>query len=545
MAGHRGCSSAFIGGAYKLVLRIGHAGGVTEPEPATNVAEHDQGGIARDLSAPIFGRALSGVSRPGRRSVGSASRRTRVVATIGPASDDPATLSAMQEEGMDVARLPLAHGSLQDAVERLRRVRQAAPDVGVLVDLPGPKIRTTPFPEGGVTLVTGHQVVLSLPDLAPSSNVGTIGVSLPELVESLQEGDRIALGDGGVALIAEERDGHSMKTRVTAGGKVQGRPGVTAPASRLSLTTPTPEDLERLEVLLEEGIESVAVSFVRSASDLEAVRVVTGRSVLVCAKMETPEALEDIDNILRVTDTVMVARGDLGVRVALEDVPHIQKRLILSSVAWGRPVITATQMLESMISSPVPTRAEVTDVANAVFDGTSAVMLSGETAIGIDPVCAVATMARIAMRADREFDSYQWGLNLPAQHFASEGPAGARITAAIGGAAWRASVDEKAAVIIACTNSGATARAIARFRPAAPIVAATPYEYTARQLTTSWGVDTVLVPEAKTTDEAVNFGVQAVLQGGYAKPGDVVVVLAGSLHDPEPVTDTLRLVRIY
>jgi pyruvate kinase len=370
-------------------------------------------------------------------------------------------------------------------------------------------------------------------------------VSLPELVETLREGDRVALGDGGVALIAEEREGYSMKARVIAGGKVQGRPGVTAPASRLSLTTPTPEDLQKLEVLLEEGIESVAVSFVRSAPDLEAVRAVTGRSVLVCAKMETPEAIEDMENILRVTDTMMVARGDLGVRVALEDVPHIQKKLILSSVAWGRPVITATQMLESMINSPVPTRAEVTDVANAVFDGTSAVMLSGETAIGIDPVCAVGTMARIAMRADREFDSYHWGRNLPAQHFAAEGPSGARITAAIGAAAWRASVDEKAAVIVACTNTGATARAIARFRPAAPIVAATPYVLTARQLTTSWGVDTVLVPEAKSTDEAVNFGVDAVLQGGYAKPGDVVVVLAGSLHDPEPVTDTLRLVRIY
>jgi pyruvate kinase len=518
---------------------------VTDAEPETNSARDERSHLANEQSSPAPKRRPEGPSRPGRRCVGPAARRTRVVATIGPASDEPAILAAMQDAGMDVARLPLAHGSLQDAVDRLRRVRQAAPDVGVLVDLPGPKIRTTPFPEGGVSLVTGHQVVLSPAGLAPRSNAETIGVSLPELVEMLQEGDRVALGDGGVALIAEERDGYSMKARVTAGGKVQGRPGVTAPASRLALTTPTPEDMERLEVLLEEGIESVAVSFVRSASDLEAVRVVAGRSVLVCAKMETPEALEDIDNILRVTDTVMVARGDLGVRVALEDVPHIQKRLILSSVAWGRPVITATQMLESMINSPVPTRAEVTDVANAVFDGTSAVMLSGETAIGVDPVCAVATMARIAMRADQEFDSYQWGRNLPAQHFASEGPAGARITAAIGAAAWRASVDEKAAVIVACTNSGATARAIARFRPAAPIVAATPYEYTARQLTTSWGVDTVLVPEAKTTDEAVNFGVQAVRQGGYAQPGDVVVVLAGSLWDPEPVTDTLRLVRIY
>lgn len=487
----------------------------------------------------------AGKSSPAHRYLAGNGRRTRVVATIGPASDEEATLAAMQDAGMDVARLPLAHGSIDEAVARLRRVRAAAPDVGVLIDLPGPKIRTTPFPEGGVTLATGSEVVLSPHGLAPRSSESTIGVSVPELVESLCEGDRVALGDGGVALVAEERDGYSIKARVVAGGKVQGRPGVTAPASRLALKTPTPEDLERLEVLLGEGIEGVAVSFVRTASDLDAVRALAGKGVLVCAKMETPEAIEDMENILQAADTVMVARGDLGVRVALEEVPHIQKTLIRSCIAWGRPVITATQMLESMVNSPVPTRAEVTDVANAVFDGTSAVMLSAESAIGIDPVNAVATMARIARRADLDFDSYHWGGNLQAQHFGTDIGSGARITATIGSAAWRAAVAEKAAVIIACTDTGATARAIARFRPMAPIVAATPHAFTARQLTTSWGVDTVLVPEAKSTDEAVSFGVRAVTAAGYAKPGDVVVVLAGSLHDPEPVTDTLRLVRIY
>jgi pyruvate kinase len=451
----------------------------------------------------------------------------------------------MQAAGMDVARVPLAHGSVAEAVARLRRVRKAAPDVGVLVDLPGPKIRTTPFPEGGVTLVEGTQVLLSPPGPAPRSSATHIGVSERELVVTLKEGDRVALGDGGVALIAEGRKGNSVMARVVAGGRVQGRPGVTAPSSRLSLRTPTPEDLERLGVMLSEGIECVAVSFVRAASDLKAVRALAGRDVLVCAKMETPEALTDIDNILQVADLIMVARGDLGVRVALEEVPHIQKRLIRSSIAWGRPVITATQMLESMVTSPVPTRAEVTDVANAVFDGTSAVMLSAETAVGVDPIRAVATMARIGRRADIEFDSHHWGSNLPAQNFGSGSSEGARITAAIGAAAWRASVDENAAAIVACTNSGATARSIARFRPSAPIVAATPRALTARQLTTSWGVDTVVVPPARTTDEAVDFGVQAVRDRGYVRPGDVVVVLAGSLHDPEPVTDTLRLVRIY
>ena len=369
-----------------------------------------------------------------------------------------------------------------------------------------------------MVLATGSEVLLSPHGLAPSSSSSTIGVSVPELVETLVEGDRIALGDGGVALQAEQRVGYSMKARVLAGGKVQGRPGVTGPASRLSLKTPTPEDLERLEVMLEEGIESVAVSFVRSAADLEAVKALAGKGVLVCAKMETPEALEDIDNILQLADTLMVARGDLGVRVALEEVPHIQKKLIRSSVSWGRPVITATQMLESMINSPVPTHAEVTDVANAVFDGTSAVMLSAETAVGIDPVNAVATMARIAGAPTSSSTAHQWGRNLPAQNFGSQGAIGSRITAAVGAAAWRASVDEGAAVIVACTNSGATARAIARFRPAAPIVAATPNADTARQLTISWGVDTVLVPQAKTTDEAVGYGVRPCARGAMSSP---------------------------
>ena len=508
-----GGPSARRPGCLSLSRPVGHAGGVTHAERAPGTASGQPANHPDDhfLVPPD---ALPG---PSRRCLGEQARRTRVVATVGPASDALSTLSAMRDAGMDVARVPLAHGSIQEAVSRLRRIRQAAPDVGILVDLPGPKIRTTPFPEGGVVLATGSEVVLSPHGLAPASSATTIGVSVPELVETLIEGDRIALGDGGVALQAEQRVGYSMKARVLAGGKV----------------------------MLEEGIESVAVSFVRSAADLVAVKALAGKGVLVCAKMETPEALEDIDNILQTADTLMVARGDLGVRVALEEVPHIQKKLIRSSVSWGRPVITATQMLESMINSPVPTRAEVTDVANAVFDGTSAVMLSAETAIGIDPVNAVATMARIARRADREFDSYQWGRHLPAQNFGAEGAIGSRITAAIGAAAWRAAVDERAAVIVACTNSGATARAIARFRPAAPIVAATPHPDTARQLTVSWGVDTVLVPQAKTTDEAVGYGVQAVRAGGYVKPGDVVVVLAGSLHDPEPVTDTLRLVRIY
>jgi pyruvate kinase len=356
----------------------------------------------------------------------------------------------------------------------------------------------------------------------------------------------VALGDGGVVLTVDRRIGDRAEAVVLNGGRVQGRPGVTAPAGRVAIATPTPDDLERLAALVAEGIDVVAVSFVRSAADMDTVRRAAGPGgPMLVAKIETPEAVDELDAIVAAADAVMVARGDLGVRMALEDVPHIQKRIIRCGVRFGRPVITATQMLESMVSAPVPTRAEVTDVANAVLDGTSALMLSGETAIGADPVAAVRTMAQIAARAEREFDYLGWGAGLAPQEVAGDAFSAARLTAATTAAGWRAALEEDAACIVACTRSGATARAISRFRPVMPLVACTPSEETARQLTLSWGVKTLTVGEASTTDEIVWFAVQAVVQAGFADPGDVVVVLAGSPIEPEPATDTMRLVRVH
>ncbi len=265
---------------------------------------------------------------------------------------------------------------------------------------------------------------------------------------------------------------------------------------------------------------------------------------MLVAKIETAEAVADLDAIVEVADGVMVARGDLGVRMALPDVPHIQKRIIRSAVRYGRPVITATQMLESMVTALAPTRAEVSDVANAVLDGTSAVMLSAETAVGADSSLVVATMAEITKRAEEEFDHLGWGAKLDPQQVAGNPFSPARITAATTSAAWRAAMEEDAAAIIACTRSGATARAISRFRPPMPIVAATPSWATARQLALSWGVTTLMVGEAASTDEIVWFAVQSSVRAGFAAPGDVVVVLAGSPSEPVPTTDTLRLVRV-
>ncbi len=473
-------------------------------------------------------------------------RRTRIVATLGPACDDDETVARMVAAGMDVARVPLAHGTIDDALERVRRVRRVAPAAGVMADLPGPKVRASAFPDGGVTLVTDAEVLLVHGGPDTVSSTERIGVMSDEVMEALEVDDPVAIGDGGVSLVVTARKPDGVLCRVRSGGKVQGRPGVTAATSRLRVATPTPEDLERIHALVAEGIDMIAVSFVRSAEDMEAVRAATGdRSVMLVAKIETAQGVSDLDRILGASGAVMVARGDLGVRVPLEDVPHLQKEIIRSGVRFGLPVITATQMLESMISSPVPTRAEVTDVANAVLDGTSAVMTSGETAIGVDPVNVVATMARIVLRTERNFDYVRWGANLGVQQVSGDPSSPARITAAITAAAWRAAIEEDAAAIIACTRSGQTARVISRFRPSMPIVATTPSLRTARQLSLSWGVETLTVRESTSTDEVVWFSVKAAVESGYASAGDVVVVLAGSPDEPEPVADTLRIVRVH
>ncbi len=473
-------------------------------------------------------------------------RRTKIVATVGPASSTVEILSAMAAEGMDVARVPLAHGSIEDAARLVRTIRSAAPDVAVMADLPGPKIRAARFPGDGVDLRAGSSVRLDPAGEGASSDAARIGVCHPDVVAGLRPGDRVALGDGGVVLVVEQATTGSASAIVRSGGHLQGRPGLTVPSGRVDLKTPTADDLERLAVMLDEGVDAVAVSFVRSAADMDTVRAAAGPSApMLVAKIETPEAVQDLDAIVAGSDAVMVARGDLGVRMALEDVPHIQKDIIRSGVHYGRPVITATQMLESMISSPVPTRAEVADVANAVLDGTSAVMLSGETAIGSDPVEVVRTMARIARRAEQDFDYLGWGRSLAPQQVSAGPVSVARLTAATTAAGWRAAVDQGAACVIACTRSGTTARSISRFRPPMPLIACTPSERTARQLKLSWGVRTLTVGEASSSDEIVWFAVQAVVGAGYAVPGDVVVVLAGSPIEPEPATDTMRLVRIH
>ncbi len=477
-------------------------------------------------------------------------RRTKIIATIGPASEDPKTLRAMVEAGMDVARIGLAHGSLGDAIERSRRIRAVAAEagraVGILIDLPGPKVRLGAFPDGGTILETGSTVVLR-PGVEQSTET-SLGVDYESLLTDVHPGDFLAIGDGVVRLRVTSVDGDDAKAEVVNGGGVQGRPGLHVPSDRLTMSTPTAEDLYKLDAFIEEGVDMVAISFVRSAHDIRRVGTEPSpRGPLIIAKIETRAAVENLSGIVEASGGVMVARGDLGIELGIEELPHLQKRIIRECISLGRPVITATQMLESMITAPSPTRAEVTDVANAIFDGSSAVMLSGETAIGADPVSVIATMSRISERADAEFDYEGWARRLRLLRREAVGDGDARITDAMTGAAWRAATEVGASAIICISDTGFTVRSIARFRPTMPIIGFSPNPRTMQQLTLSWGTTPLAGPSGVDSLETMSGLVTLARDQGLVRPGDIVAVLAGAGTSPGArgrTTDLLRLVRV-
>jgi pyruvate kinase len=471
-------------------------------------------------------------------------RRTRIVATIGPASQDPDTLIALERAGMDVARVPFAHGPLEDSIERVRAVRKILPTMAILADVPGPKVRIAPVSSDGIELHPGQETLLVAGDPDECSTRDRIVVMIDEKLLNLSPGDVIAFGDGGVAVVVLEAAAGGARSVVRNGGRLLGRPGVTLPAT-VPLLAPTAADITATEALAHEEIDFIAVSFVRSAADILAIRTALGTSTaMICPKIEMPEAFDNLEGLLEVSDAIMVARGDLGLRLPLEQVPYVQKMIIRNGVRFGRPVITATQMLESMTYTAVPTRAEVNDVANAVLDGTSAVMLSGETAIGAHPVIAVETMARIITFTESYFDFVRWGNELGIQQLDADPGSPARVTAALTGAAWRAAMEQGVAAIVVCTRTGSTARAISRFRPPMPIIAATPRPETARQLALSWGVETLVVAEATHLDDVIKTAIAAAAAAGKIKSGDVIAVVAGPPDDREPITDTLRILQV-
>jgi len=472
--------------------------------------------------------------------------RTKIVATIGPASDSEEVLRAMMRAGVDVCRLGLAHGTIEEHLARIARIRSVADELGrpiaVLGDLPGPKVRMGPVEEdGGLFLAEGQRIEVR-PGSAPTA-ADHIHVDYAHVTEDVAVGDTLVLGDGAVRLVAVENDGSRLMVEVEHGGRIQGRPGVTLPSAKLRVSVPTEQDITLLDALAGE-LDFVAASFVRSADEVAAVKRRAGAADVV-AKIETKAAVDALDEILNVADAVMVARGDLGNECDIAEVPPLQKQIIRQGVSFGVPVITATQMLESMIHSPSPTRAEATDVANAVFDGTTAVMLSAETAIGHDPVQVIKVMAHLCERAEAAADYRTWGSRLGRIQGQVQLDLGTRITAGMSHAAWRIATELELDAILSCTNSGYTARAISRFRPPGVLVGASPFEGTVRKLALVWGTQPLKVDEYSTTDEMVWHVVEKSVKAGYIASGDLVAVLAGAPDDEEPgTTDVLRVVRV-
>ncbi|MFT5200821.1 MAG: pyruvate kinase [Candidatus Aldehydirespiratoraceae bacterium] len=473
-------------------------------------------------------------------------RRTKIVATIGPASSDESTLREMIRAGMDVARIGLAHGTIDDGLERLHRIRKVAADegrrVGILVDLPGPKVRAASFGEDGVDMPTGHSVEVRTGTDASTSAV--IEVDYEGLLRDVHVGDRLTVGDGGAVLEISDKSADKMLATVVHGSLLRGRPGIHVPSDRLQMATPTDADFVALDAFVDANVDMVAISFVRSAHDIRRVGTEPHpRGPLIVAKIETRAAVDNLAGIIEASDAVMVARGDLGNECSLEDLPHLQKRIIRECIAGGRPVITATQMLESMVTSPAPTRAEASDVANAVFDGSSAVMLSGETAIGIDPVNVIRTMSRIARRADEEMDHEGWAKNLAEIRMTDETAGAASVTDAMTMATWRATQELGIEHVLCISGSGFTVRSIARFRPEAEILGFSVNEATVQQLTLSWGTTPMLIEPRDSNEDMVAEAIRHAKAEGHIRSGDSVAVLAGS-DSRSRSTNVLRIERV-
>lgn len=446
-------------------------------------------------------------------------RRTKIIATIGPASDGPEALAALVRAGLDVARLNTAHASRETLERQLRGVRAAAEAAGrhvaVMLDLGGAKVRLGEVAPGTV-LATGARFELRSdgePGDGHSASVGHAGLSA-----DVTPGDRILIDDGRLELRVTAVAPGLVHTEVEVGGPLSSRKGVNVPGVRLSVDGITERDLDTLAWALDAGVDIVAQSFVRSADDITRLRAAMGeRRIPIVAKIEKHEALEQLADIVAVADMVMVARGDLGVETSPEEVPVAQRRIVAECRDAGTPVVVATQMLDSMTSAPRPTRAEASDVANAIFDGVDAVMLSGETAVGAHPVRVLETMDRIVRAAE-------------ATGIADLGPSSYPVTdvaAAVSRAACDLAGTLGLAAIVTVTQSGATARSVAARRPLTPVLAATPDAAVARSLAGVWGVQPMVIDPYETTDELVSAAVRAAAESGLARAGEQVAVTGG------------------
>jgi pyruvate kinase len=481
-------------------------------------------------------------------------RRTKIIATLGPASSSLDMVEQLIKAGMDAARVNFSHGSREEHAAQIDLVRTATArlgrEVAVIQDLQGPKIRVGRLEDGAVELLDGAEVVL-VPDFGVPGTAATVPIGLDELADQAATAEHILLDDGHIELRVIRREGPALRCRVEHGGLLKDHKGVNLPGVALSLDSLTPKDLDDLAFGADCGVDYVALSFVRGADDVRRLRTELRRlssKAGVIAKIEKQEALVSMNAIIAEADALMVARGDLGVEIPAEDVPHWQKDIIRRCLAAARPVITATQMLESMIESPSPTRAEASDVANAVYDGTSAVMLSGETAVGAYPVEAVATMERICRTTEKYLAAGPTGLQCvagarePSSYESLTLPTG--VTEAIASAACHLAQVLGAAAIITPTQTGATAREVASFRPTALIAAAAVDEAVRRQLSLVWGAVPLAVSEAPNTDATIAAAVDAARKAQLVVPGDLVVVTCGAHPNRPGSTNLIEVLRV-
>jgi len=470
------------------------------------------------------------------------SRRTKIVATLGPATSTPEAIQALVDGGVNVFRLNFSHGDHATHEKNVQSIRAVAATagraIGILQDLQGPKIRTATFAEGKVRLEEGAAFALTCDDDTPG-DATRVGVTYTNLCNDVQQGDTLLLDDGRLALEVTQVENATIHTRVTLGGTLSNNKGINIPGADLSIPALTEKDVADLEFGVSLGVDWVAISFVRSREDVLQARshlAKAGSDAKLMAKIEKPSAVERFSEILREVDGVMVARGDLGVELAPERVPQIQKRLIRQCIEAGKPVITATQMLESMIQSPTPTRAEASDVANAIYDGTDAIMLSGETAVGDYAVNAVKMMDRIARSVETDA-AYRSGMR---EHV----PAPDDTTAdAVSYGACEMAYSLSAQAIVTFTSSGTTASRVSRNRPNAPILAITPNERAFRQLAVAWGVIPYYSEDIGTSDEMVESSLHAIRETKFVEPGARFVITAGVPFGMRGSTNLIRVER--
>jgi pyruvate kinase len=465
-------------------------------------------------------------------------RRTKIVCTIGPASSSAAVLGRLVRAGMDVARLNFSHGTHAEHAQVIRRIREGEAEWGrpitILQDLQGPKVRLGTFVGGQAVLVTGERFTLTAKPVKGTASRASL--SHPEFLPILRPGDQVWMDDGRIQLTVEKAEEGEVHCVVTSGGPVADHKGVSLPRLPVPVACLTPKDREDLKFGIEHGVDYVAVSFVRSAADIQEVRKLLhahGANLPIVAKLERAEIVQNLQSILPLVDAVMVARGDLGVEVPLEEVPIIQKDVIRQARQGKVPVIVATQMLESMVDHIRPTRAEVSDVATAIFDGADAIMLSAETATGRYPVETVEVMARIAERAERDAPSVAQARPRPEAYGFPE---------AVAEAACQAARLLHAKAIVAFTQSGFTARLISQDRPQVPIVALTPFPEVQRKLGLYWGVSSRLIRKVETTDEMIEEIEATLLGDGTVRNNDVLIIISGA---PMWVTGTTNLIKFH